>query len=79
VLRAALEKRPGDWRTAVNLGIALARTDRLAEAEALLRPFAERYPNEPIILQNRAAVLQRAGKRAEAVMLMQRADKLRRP
>ena len=79
VLQAALEKHPDDWRTAVNLGIALARTDRLAEAEALLRPFANRYPNEPIILQNLAAVLQRLGKRAEALGLLERADELRRP
>jgi Flp pilus assembly protein TadD len=72
VLRRAHERSPDDWKTAVNLSIALSESGEGAAAEALLRPLAARYPDQPEVLQNLAAVLQRRGQRDEAEALMRR-------
>jgi tetratricopeptide (TPR) repeat protein len=78
VLGRAHERRPDDWRTTVNLAIALAQSDDLQRSEELLRELAKRHPDEPYVLQNLAAVLQRRGQRNEAAELLRRAEALRR-
>jgi tetratricopeptide (TPR) repeat protein len=72
VLRRAHERAPEDWKTSVNLGVALSESGELVAAETLLRPLATRYPDQPEVLQNLAAVLQRRGQRDEAEALMRR-------
>ena len=68
-----------DWRVAVNLGVALSESGDLSGAESVLRPLVEARPNDPIVLQNLAAVLQRQGKRREADQLLQRVQRLQHP
>ena len=79
VLRRAHAKRPQDWRIAVDLGVALSQSGDPAGAELVLRPVAEARPNDPVVLQNLAAVLQRLGKRREADQLLQRVQQLQHP
>jgi tetratricopeptide (TPR) repeat protein len=74
VLRRAHERRPDDWKTAMNLGVALSQSGDLAGAENVLRPLAQAHPNEPAVLQNLAAVLQKRG-HAEADRLLARAKR----
>ena len=77
VLKRAHERRPDDWQTAMNLGVALSQSGDLTGAEGVLRPLAAAHPNEPAVLQNLAAVLQKRGRRAEADRLLARAEALR--
>jgi tetratricopeptide (TPR) repeat protein len=77
VLERAHARRPGAWKTAVNYAIALSETGELARAESLLRPLLATHPDEPYVLQNLAAVLQRRGRRTEAEKLLRRLEQVR--
>ena len=79
MLQRAHERNPKEWRTTVNLAVALSESGDLQGAEALLRPLAAEYPEQPEVLQNLAAVLQRRGQRSEADALMRRVQALREP
>lgn len=79
VLQRAHARAPDDWRTTVNLAVALSESGDPAGAEALLRPLATQLPEQPEVLQNLAAVLQRRGQRSEADALMKRVRALREP
>ena len=72
VLQRAHERAPEEWRTTVNLAVALSESGDTAAAEALLRPLATAQPDQPEVLQNLAAVLQRRGQRDEAEAVMRR-------
>jgi Flp pilus assembly protein TadD len=73
----AHDRQPDDWRTSMNLGVALSKSGQLEAAEAVLRALATARPRDPDVLQNLAAVLQKRGRRSEADRLVRQADKLR--
>jgi Flp pilus assembly protein TadD len=77
VLRRSHERQPQDWRTAMNLGVALSLSGDLVAAESLLRELAASTPSNPDVLQNLAAVLQRRGRRAEADRILEDVARLR--
>jgi tetratricopeptide (TPR) repeat protein len=64
-LRAAIERRPGNWFAHLELGLALAQLGRSAEAEASLRESARLNPRQPLV----RAVLRRLrdGRRIDPV------------
>jgi predicted Zn-dependent protease len=77
VLRRSHARQPNEWRTAMNLGVALSQSGELAAAESILRDLAVSQPSNPDVLQNLAAVLQRRGKNAEKDRLLDEAARIR--
>jgi tetratricopeptide (TPR) repeat protein len=73
--RRALEVEPAAEsarRAGNNLAALLASQDRLAEAQAVLRVNAERFPDDPRALNNLAEITARLGQDAEARRLYDR-------
>lgn len=69
-LTAATSLAPGAVAPAVLLGGILARSNRLREADAALRRAAELDPGNPQVSNDRAAVLMRLHRHAEARALL---------
>jgi predicted O-linked N-acetylglucosamine transferase (SPINDLY family) len=68
----ALKLRPTHANAAFNLGNALVRLERFAEAERAFRQADAAHPNDPDILCNLAAVLTRIGAAREAAAACRR-------
>jgi tetratricopeptide (TPR) repeat protein len=65
-----LAKNPGAWVAHNNLALALARQDKLVEAEENLREALRLEPGDPVIQSNLANVLCRGKRFAEATSLV---------